>query len=35
MGVQGPSPLIMVITLTKHFVKVFSPPPTKDTENEL
>lgn len=35
MGVQGQSPFIMVITLTKHFVKVFSPPPLRDAENKL
>lgn len=35
MGVQGQSPFIMVITLTKLFVKVFLSPPTEDTENDL
>lgn len=35
MGVQGQSPFIKVITLIKHFVKVFSPPPPKDTENDV
>ena len=35
MGVQGQSPFIVVVTLTKHFVKVLSPPPPKDTENDL
>lgn len=35
MGVQGQRLFVKVITLIKHFVKVFSPPPPKDTENYL
>lgn len=35
MSVQEQSLFIVVITLTKRFVKMFSPPSPKDTENGL